>query len=136
MSDTPIRVAPEGARIRIDKWLWHARFFKSRTLAGKFCQSSKLRLNDQLIAKAHVLVGPDDVLTFPKGDAIKVVKIIAVGTRRGPAPEARALFEDLSPPPPKKADKPLNAPPGQREPGSGRPTKAERRALDRLQGDH
>lgn len=120
------------AKIRIDKWLWHARFFKSRTLAGKFCQTGKLRLNEQLIAKAHVLVGPDDVLTFAKGDAIKVVKILAPGTRRGPAPEARALYEDLSPAPPKKADRALNASPAAREPGSGRPTKAQRRALDRF----
>ncbi len=123
------------SRIRIDKWLWHARFFKSRTLAGKFCQSGKLRVNDQLIAKAHVLVAPDDVLTFPKGDAIKVVKIINIGTRRGPAPEAQALYEDLSPAPAPKVDQRTNSAPAQREPGSGRPTKAERRALDRLKGD-
>ena len=123
------------SRIRIDKWLWHARFFKSRTLASKFCQTGKLRLNDQLIAKAHLMVGPDDVLTFVKGEVIKVVKILDIGQRRGPAPEARALYEDLSPPPPKKADPSLSAPAGHREPGSGRPTKAERRALDRLMSD-
>ena len=123
------------SRIRIDKWLWHARFFKSRTLAGKFCQSGKLRVNEQLIAKAHVLVTPGDVLTFPKGDAIKVVKIVDIGTRRGPAPEAQALYEDLSPAPAPKADKFTNNAPAQREPGSGRPTKAERRALDRLKSE-
>jgi len=122
-------------RIRIDKWLWHARFFKSRTLAGKFCQSGKLRLNDQLIAKAGVWVGAGDVLTFPKGDAVKVVRILSPGTRRGPAPEAQALYEDLSPPPPRKGDATLGGPVARREPGSGRPTKAERRALDRLMGD-
>ena len=123
------------ARIRIDKWLWHARFFKSRTLAGKFCQAGKLRVNDVLIAKAHVLVGPGDVLTFPKGDHVKVVKILSPGTRRGPAPEARALYDDLSPPPPPKADQDRVGAPGVRTPGSGRPTKAERRALDRLMDD-
>lgn len=124
-------------RIRIDKWLWHARFFKSRTLAGKFCQGGKVRLNDQLITKAHVMVGPDDVLTFAKGPLIKVVKIREIGTRRGPAPEAQALYEDLSPPPPKKAERPF-APgkPAEREPGSGRPTKAERRATDKLRDRH
>lgn len=117
-------------RLRIDKWLWHARFFKSRTLAGKFCQSGKLRLNGQSIAKAHVLVEPGDVLTFPLGPAVKVVKLLALGERRGPAPEARALYDDLSPPPPPKTVAP--APAAVREPGSGRPTKAERRAIDRL----
>lgn len=122
-------------KCRIDKWLWHARFFKSRTLAGKFCLAGKVRMNDQLLSKAHVQVGPGDVLTFVKADAVKVVKIKSLGTRRGPAPEAQALYEDLSPPPPKKADKLLNPSPAQRDPGSGRPTKAERRALDRLTED-
>lgn len=122
--------------IRIDKWLWYARFFKSRTLASKFCQTGKLRLNNQLIAKAHLVVGPGDVLTFAKGEVIKVVRILDIGQRRGPAPEARALYEDLSPPPPKKANPALTVPSGHREPGSGRPTKAQRRALDRLRGDN
>lgn len=122
----------DGAQIRIDKWLWHARFFKSRTLAGKFCQTGQLRVNDQRITKAHVQVGPEDVLTFPKANAIKVVKIKAIGTRRGPAPEAQGLYEDLSPLPPKRDAMPRPAPAAQREPGSGRPTKAERRALDKL----
>lgn len=121
-------------RIRVDKWLWHARFFKSRTLAGKFCQSGKLRVNDQLITKAHVLVGPGDVLTFVKADAVKVVKIFDLGTRRGPAPEAQGLYEDLSPPPPKRQYDATSAQ-ALREPGSGRPTKAERRAVDRLKGE-
>ena len=123
------------ARIRIDKWLWQARFFKSRTLAGKFCQSGNVRVNDERIAKAHVSVGPNDVLTFTKADAIKVLKVIAIGTRRGPAPEAQALYEDLSPLAPKKTDQRLNGSPAPREPGSGRPTKAERRALDRLKAE-
>jgi len=120
-------------RIRIDKWLWHARFFKSRTLAGKFCQGGNVRLNDQLITKAHVLVGPGDVLTFAKGHLIKVVKIATIGTRRGPAPEAQGLYEDLSPPPPKREDRPFTpAKPAVRDAGAGRPTKAERRAIDKL----
>jgi len=119
--------------IRIDKWLWHARFFKSRTLAGKFCQAGNVRLNDKLITKAHVMVGPDDVLTFARGTLVKVVKVINIGTRRGPAPEAQGLYEDLSPPPPKKANRSfIPAKTGEREPGSGRPTKAERRATDKL----
>jgi len=123
------------AQIRIDKWLWHARFFKSRTQAGKFCQSGAVRVNAQAISKAHVQVGPGDVLTFVKGDAVKVVKIVDLGTRRGPAPEAQALYEDQSPPAPKTTDPSLNMAPAQRDAGSGRPTKAERRALDKLKND-
>lgn len=127
--------AEASPRIRIDKWLWHARFFKSRTLAGKFCSGGGMRVNDQLITKAHVHVGPGDVLTFAKANQIKVVKIIDIGTRRGPAPEAQGLYEDLRPPPPPKTERPYQpAKAGEREPGAGRPTKAERRAIDKLRG--
>ncbi|HEY9080395.1 RNA-binding S4 domain-containing protein [Magnetovibrio sp.] len=120
-------------RIRIDKWLWHARFLKSRTLAGKFCQAGKVRVNEQLITKAHVMVGLGDILTFATGTRVWVVKIKDVGTRRGPAPEAQGLYEDLSPPPPAKADQPFApAKTAERDAGAGRPTKAERRAIDKL----
>jgi len=123
-------------RIRIDKWLWHARFLKSRTLAGKFCQAGKVRVNDDVINKAHVMVGADDILTFATGTRIWVVKIKAIGTRRGPAPEAQGLYEDLSPPAPPKTERPFTpAKTGEREAGAGRPTKAERRAIDKLR-DH
>lgn len=122
-------------RIRIDKWLWHARFLKSRTLAGKFCQAGKVRVNDALITKAHVMVGAGDVLTFATGTRVWVVKIKAIGTRRGPAPEAQGLYEDLSPAPPAKSERLFSpAQTGEREAGAGRPTKAERRAIDKLRG--
>ncbi len=118
--------------IRIDVWLWYARFFKSRTLATKACAAGKISLGDASISKARVLVGPGDVLSFTKGDALKRVKILAIGTRRGPAPEAQNLYEDQSPPPPTKADAKFAGAPAQRLPGQGRPTKAERRATDKL----
>lgn len=121
--------------LRIDKWLWFARFFKSRTLAGKVCASGRLRLNGEPIAKAHQTVKTGDVLTFPQGRDIRVVRVLALGTRRGPAPEARALYDDLEPPAPRSpaSDDPLAF--ALREPGSGRPTKSDRRAIDRLRGD-
>ena len=120
-------------RMRIDKWLWHARFLKSRTLAGKFCQAGRVRVNDTLITKAHEMVGPGDILTFATGTRVWVVKIKSVGTRRGPAPEAQGLYEDLSPPALPKSDRPFTpAKTGERDAGAGRPTKAERRALDKL----
>ena len=121
--------------LRVDKWLWQARFFKSRALASKMCTGGKLRINDVLTSKAHYAVKPGDVLTFPKGPDIRVIKIVELGTRRGPATEAQMLYEDLSPPTPhkKKTASPATpAPVGSREPGSGRPTKADRRALDKL----
>ncbi len=115
--------------LRVDKWLWHARFFKSRSLAAKFAESRRLRINGTVIAKASRNVRPDDVLTFPLGLHIRVIRIQALGTRRGPAPEAHTLYEDLAPP--EHAAKPAPAS-AARAPGSGRPTKADRRALERL----
>ncbi len=115
--------------LRVDKWLWHARFFKSRSLASKFAESRRLRINGTVIAKASRGVRPDDVLTFPLGPHIRVIRVAALGTRRGPAPEARSLYEDLAPPEHQAKPAPASA---ARTPGSGRPTKADRRALERL----
>jgi ribosome-associated heat shock protein Hsp15 len=84
-----------------------------------------------VIDKAHYAVKPGDVLTFAHGRDVKVLKIVALGLRRGPAPEARRLYEDLSTP---RIIDPLDVAPAQRERGSGRPTKADRRAMDRLTG--
>jgi len=121
--------------LRIDKWLWQARFFKSRTLAGKFVGGGSLRLNGNKIAKAHHVVRVGDVLTFPLGPHIRLIKIEQLGTRRGPATEARTLYEDLDPPQPKpKAEKSLQSPAAKREKGAGRPTKRERRLTDKLRG--
>lgn len=121
---------------RLDLWLWFARFFKSRSLATRFVQSGRLRVNGQVVKKAHHALKPDDVLTFPKADRVLVVKVLEIGVRRGPAPETRTLYEDLTPPTVKPdAAEPSPAPSALREPGSGRPTKRERRDLDRLRGD-
>jgi ribosome-associated heat shock protein Hsp15 len=120
--------------LRIDKWLWQARFFKSRTLAGKFVNSGKMRINGSHITKAHVMVKADDVLTFPLGPHIRLIKVVKMGERRGPAPEARTLYEDLDPPQP-KVKKPKDPIVAEREPGSGRPTKRERRVMDKWLAD-
>jgi ribosome-associated heat shock protein Hsp15 len=121
------------ASLRLDKWLWHARFFKSRSLAAKVCQSKKIRVNGDLISKAHQKVRPGDVLTFPLGPHIRQIEISALGTRRGPAAEAQTLYKDLDPPSAKQKPKEQPVPPpAQRDTGSGRPTKSQRRAIDRL----
>lgn len=86
---------PESALIRLDKWLWQARFFKSRSLAQSVLAEGRVRLNGQPVAKAAVAVGPGDVVTFSQGQAIRVVRVLACGTRRGPAPEAQALYEEI-----------------------------------------
>jgi len=111
---------------RLDKWLWFARFCKSRTLASKLCAAGKVRIGGELVHKAHHLVRPGDVLTFPQGPHIRVVRVVQLGLRRGPALEARTLYEDLAPPAPREPAA------FRREPGAGRPTKVERRAIDRL----
>ena len=125
--------------LRADKWLWYARFFKSRSLATQICQAGKLRLSGQGVIKPHSKVRPGDVLTFPQARHIRVVKVLALATRRGPASEAQALYEDLKPPE-VESRLPRGTPSAKetakREPGSGRPTKRDRRALDRLkEGD-
>lgn len=94
--------AQDAGKIRLDKWLWHARFLKTRSLAAKFIGGGAVRLNGVPVAKPAVLVGPGDVLTFGLGERVRVVRILAPGVRRGPAPEAQALYDDLSPPPPPK----------------------------------
>ena len=116
--------APDS-RLRIDKWLWHARFFKTRSLSDKVVQTGHCRINGQHIAKPAVTVGPGDVLTFPQNDDVRVVKVLGLGVRRGPAPEARALYDDLAPPQPRA---PRDVAPAYD--GGGRPTKRDRRRLD------
>ena len=120
--------------LRLDKWFWYARFIKSRSLATKLCNSGKVRVNGNLIIKAHQSVTPGDVLTFSVGPNIRVIKIIKLGNRRGPAKEAQALYEDLQPIDQiaKNIGSTLALEPAKRERGSGRPTKVQRRAIERF----
>lgn len=121
-------------KLRLDKWLWQARFFKSRALAADLAGSGRLRLNREHVAKPAQTVRPGDVLTFPIGSRIRVIRIDALGHRRGPASEAQALYTDLD-----STDSagpiPVPPAPAAREPGSGRPTKRQRRATDALRED-
>ena len=89
----PAAAAEDG--LRLDKWLWQARFFKTRALAAELAERRKIRINRLVITKPHYRVRPGDVLTFPQGRTIRVVRVLALGTRRGPASEAQALYEDL-----------------------------------------
>ncbi len=117
-------------RQRIDKWLFFARVAKSRTLAGKFVASGHVRLNRDKISSPSQMVKIGDVLTITLERRILVLKIVDGGTRRGPASEAQGLYEDLSPPAPAKAEMPTVV--GEREPGAGRPTKRNRREIDKF----
>ena len=111
---------------RIDKWLWFARFFKTRGLAAKVASGGHCRVNGTHVAKASYGIAVGDVLTFVQARQVRVVEVVDLGTRRGPAPEAQTLYIDRSPPPVTAAPK---APGSDRE---GRPTKQDRRAIERL----
>ena len=116
--------------MRIDKWLWQARFVKTRTLAARLIADGNVRLNSVRMTKPGHVLRPGDVLTFAQGAQVQVVRVVAAGLRRGPASEAQMLYEDLSPPAPpdlSPQDMPPEAP---RHQGKGRPTKRDRRKLD------
>lgn len=110
-------------KIRLDKWLWHARFFKTRTLAAKVVSGGHVRVNANKVSKPSTAVVAGTVLTFPQSNQIRVIKIVDLGARRGPASEAHTLYEDLSPPEEKISQQ-------QTPRGGARPTKKDRRSLD------
>lgn len=87
-----------GGIRRLDQWLWFARFFKTRAKATRLCEAGRVRVNRVRVRKASHALRTGDVLTFPQARDIRVVQVVALGERRGPAAEARALYEDLAPP--------------------------------------
>ncbi|CUH41114.1 Heat shock protein 15 [Jannaschia seosinensis] len=109
------------ARQRLDKWLWHARFFKTRTLAAKVVTEGRVRLGGEKVVKPAQPVGAGDVLTFPAGERVRVVEIKAILDRRGPASEAQAAYDDHSPAPVPRV--------------GPRPTGRDRRRLDAARDD-
>jgi ribosome-associated heat shock protein Hsp15 len=130
-----------GPNQRIDQWLWFARITKSRTLAQDLIARGKVRLNRTKIDKPSTMVKPGDVLTLVVGPAVRSLQILAIGVRRGPAAEARLLFEDRTAAPARSASEP-GAPEtvhdvaktAVRPDGTGRPTKRDRRLIDKLKG--
>jgi len=123
------------ARQRIDKWLFFSRAVKSRSLAAKLVVAGRVRINRDKAAQASDIVRAGDVLTITLERRIFVWKVLGTGSRRGPAEEARMLYEDMSPPPVPKGEAVPDAIPALRDAGSGRPTKKERRETDRLFGE-
>lgn len=136
--------APSVAQ-RLDKWLWFARLAKTRTLAAALVAAGKVRVNRVRVDKPSQTVRPGDVLTASLGRAVRVIRVLDPGSRRGPATEAQRLYEELTP----AADAPKSRrgfdgsagaaatrveTAGERPKGSGRPTKRDRRRIDRLNG--
>ncbi len=122
---------PDGGLQRLDKWLWFARVLKSRTLAATAVSEGKIRVNKVRAAKPAQMIKPGDVLTIALREKVLILKMVLPGARRGPPPEARTLYEDLTPAAPPRQPFPT---PGQRQPGAGRPSKRERRLIDNLKG--
>lgn len=125
---------------RLDKWLWCARFFKARSLANALLSAGRLRMDGTVVTKAHQKVRAGAVLTFPQGPHVRVVRVLSLAIRRGPATEAQTLYEDLAPLSPRSiegraGDTAAARSPAEREKGAGRPTKRDRRAIDRLLDD-
>ncbi len=127
-----------GQSQRLDKWLWQARFFKTRTIASKFVSDGNVRIarneNTSRADKPSALVRPGETLVFTRNDRLRIIRILACAERRGPASEAQTLYEDHSPPAPEKSER--DALPFAREKGAGRPTKKDRRALASLKTDY
>lgn len=124
---------PPGAakEVRLDKWLWAARFFKSRTLAAQACVGGKVDVNGQA-AKPHMAVRVGDLIRISSPHWPLQIKVAGLSTHRGPASEAQKLYEDLTPPRPPRPPGELLMPALFRPRGSGRPTKRERRRLEQL----
>lgn len=78
---------------RIDKWLFHARFFRTRPLAQAAAVKGKVRVNGVRVEKPAQTVKPGDILTLPQGGEILTLKVLALAERRGSASQARALYE-------------------------------------------
>lgn len=115
--------------MRVDKWLWAARFFKTRSLAAQACAGGKVDVNGEA-AKPARLVRPGDLVRVTLPDGRRLARVRALSAQRGPAAQARALWDDLTPPAPPRPPQPRPF----RAPGSGRPTKRERRQIERLRG--
>lgn len=112
-----------AAKLRLDKWLVHARFCKTRSVAAALVGAGHVRVNGDRAQKPAQTVVPGDILTLAQPRVVRVVRVEALGLRRGPASEAQMLYTELS----EKRDE---TPPNPRFEGKGRPGKRERRALD------
>jgi ribosome-associated heat shock protein Hsp15 len=124
---------PSLDRQRIDKWLWHARVVRTRSAAASLVTSGHVRVNGARTTAASHLLRVDDAVTIALDRTVRVLKVIGFAERRGASDSVAVLYEDLAPRAPKAADAPPPEPGvAEREPGSGRPTKRDRRMIDRL----
>lgn len=121
----------EESVVRVDAWLWAVRIYKSRSLATTACKAGHVSI-DGVKAKPSTLVRPGMRINVRVGDRDRVLVVVQGLAKRVSAPLAAAAMIDESPPVPPRAERP--APVALRLRGAGRPTKRERRELDRFRG--
>lgn len=120
--------------LRIDKWLWCARFFKTRSLAAEEIAKGRVTINDQ-VAKASREVRCGDTVTFRQGQIARTVVVRGLGGTRGPAPVAQLLYEetpDSTQAREQAAEQRRLAPEPAHTLSDGRPTKRNRRDMERV----
>lgn len=119
-----------GATVRLDKWLWAARCFKTRSLASEACNAGHVKLNGDSAKPSKALrVGDQLEVRTPGG--LKLLEVCALAEKRGPAAAAQKLYLDHTPPPPPKEETPGTT---YRERGTGRPSKRDLRQIQKLRG--
>ena len=132
MSAGPTAPTADRDGQRLDKWLWFARVVKTRTLAARLIADGKVRINRERTDKPSQTLRPGAVVTILVNGRVRVLRMVAPGVRRGPPADALALYEDLTPQQKPTAPEPASA---HRAAGSGRPTKRQRRQIDRLKSN-
>jgi len=123
---------PSTEKQRIDKWIWHARFVKTRSLAQKLITGGKIRVNSEKTVSSSRQLKIGDTLTLAIQDQIKIIRVDGISERRGPFSEAQLLYEDLSPVVIAKKPKELTMDEMSRIESSGRPSKQQRRKIMQL----
>ncbi|QBE48768.1 RNA-binding S4 domain-containing protein [Leucobacter triazinivorans] len=116
--------------VRIDTWVWGVRLAKTRSQATAACRAGHVRVNGVAAKAAHPVRLGDEVRVRLHGFD-RIYRVAGLPVRRGSAAEAAKHFEDLTPPPPPRVERPAAV---VRDRGAGRPTKRERREIDRLRG--
>lgn len=121
---------PSIEKQRIDKWIWHARFIKTRSLAQKLITSGKIRINTEKVTSTSRQLKIGDTLTIAIHDQVRIIRVEAIADRRGPFSEAKLLYEDLSPvvEAKRKSTEPTIEEMSKIE-SSGRPSKQQRRQI-------
>jgi ribosome-associated heat shock protein Hsp15 len=118
------------AAVRIDKWLWAARMFKTRSAASTACTAGHVKVAGDSV-KASKTVKPGDRIDVITAGGERNLEVVALGDRRGSAAVAQTLYTDHTPPPPPKAERVIEV---VRDAGAGRPTKKQQRELRKLRG--